>query len=157
MYARYLKHYSAVIMVVGVFTLMTGCMTTKNKASPEEEDQATAFDEFKEQLVLTVEDSKREETLLNTIDALELDINALLAEIRNRKQGFKELNANYNASREEFDAFFDDANSRIQLQRKQTSIQYRLIQELLTEQEQKQLNRHNNKLIESFINSLNAT
>ena len=156
MYAKYLKQYSVVIVVMSIFTL-AGCMTTKNKASPEVEDQATAFDEFKEQLVLTVEDSKREEILLNTIDALELDINALLAEIKNRKQGFKELNANYNASREEFDAFFDDANRKIQLQRKQTSIQYRLIQELLTEQEQKQLNRHNNKLIESFINSLNAT
>lgn len=140
-------------MFVIALILVAGCSSTGEKASPHD-DQAKAFDDFKNQLTLVVEDKSREGELLEIVGELEVDVNLLLGVVSKRKQGFEDLNANYNATREEFSVFFSGVNDSIQQQSKKITTKYRRLQMLLSSEEQNQLNKYNSNLIESFVNSL---
>jgi hypothetical protein len=151
---QYIKRYYFVA-VLTMALVVVGCISTGEKASPQD-DQAKAFNELKAQLTLVVEDKVRAGVALKFIDELEVDVKQLLGAISKRKQGFEDLNANYNTTREEFSVFFNAINNNIQLRSKEITTKYRRMQKLLTSAEQKQLNKYNSNLVKSFINVLEA-
>lgn len=152
--AQYIKRYFFV-GVLAMSLVVAGCSSSGDKAS-HQDIQAKAFNDFKNQLALIVKDKSREGALLEIVDELELDVNQLLSVISKRRQGFEDLNANYNATREEFTVFFSAVNNNIQQQSKKVTTKYRRFQKILTSAEQKQLNKYNSDLIKSFVNLLKA-
>ena len=143
------------IAVLTMALLVAGCSSSGDKQSPQD-IQTKAFHDFKAQLTLVIDDQSREGALLKIIDELEVDVNKLLSAISKRRQGFDDLNADYNATREEFTVFFSTINNNIQQQSKKVTTKYRRMQKLLTNAEQNKLNKYNSDLIKSFVNLLKA-
>jgi hypothetical protein len=136
-----------------VFVVVGACSLFGDKALPET-NQTEAFREFKEQLALTVEDPQREKESLKIVNGIESDINLLRSDIMERKRRFEQLNADYYATREDFDALFSEVSGKLEFRRKDISSKYRRLQSLLTPSEQTQLNQYRDRFIEIFIESI---
>ena len=84
-----------------------------------EDQQAAAFADLRAAIEETITDEQRRTEVLTIVDSLENDIDELTALLVRRRTELRELNANYDATREDFDRFTSEMEARIRRNRQQ--------------------------------------
>ena len=135
--------------------ILSGCSLSDNKPTPDQQKQE-AFAEFKSQIALVVGDQQRQQQLLSIVNDLEIQVDALLTDISERKQRVRSLNTNYHATREQFVAIFDETGRSFDQQKEKIITQYRTLKKLLSPEEANKLDRSTSDLLKSFALLLNT-
>ena len=84
-----------------------------------EDEQAAAFADLRAAVMETVKDDDRQNDVLMIVNSLEMDVDELRQLLVRRRTELRKLNADYDATREEFLAFTNQMESRIQKGRQQ--------------------------------------
>jgi chromosome condensin MukBEF ATPase and DNA-binding subunit MukB len=104
--------------------LLPGLMLTAcsfiNSVTPEEKEQK-AFEEYRETIKEVVPESDRQVEILSLAQKYQADFNKLRATVEAQRNGLRNLNADYDATREQFQAFIDKYDTEIGAARKEAT------------------------------------
>lgn len=93
-------------------SLLLAC--SSNDPASRADDQATAFADLRAAIAETIADENRQADVLNIVGALEADVDELRALLVRRREKVRALNADYDATREEFLELSRQMEARIQ-------------------------------------------
>lgn len=141
-------------MILLVFAV-SGC-AGKNDVSPiDVENQA--FEDFRAEIRNAIDDPERETKAIAIVEELREE----LASLRNKKKGrqndFKKLNANYDATRAEFDAVLKATNEEILLNQKRIADKRNAFIAVTTPEEMIQITEARTAAISAAIDTLQST
>ena len=89
--------------------LITGCGGTPPDAK---EIERQAFDDLREEVRLVIDDSAREAAVVAIVDQLEVDFATVRQLAEERRARLRDLNSNYDATREQFEALLAEFRQR---------------------------------------------
>lgn len=115
--------------------------------------QKQAFDDLRSEIRAVIGDPDRESEAIELLDSLEGELTALHDKLLARQTRARQLNANYDTTRAEFDAFFEQANVEIRLHRQRAGDNHRAILELTTPEEWSQISAARTRAMKTFIKS----
>ena len=135
-----------------VALLVTGCGGT-DAVAPDPADKV-AFDDFREVIVDVVQDSERQAQILSLIDVYQSDFSNLQAAVRMQRTELRRLNADYDASREQFQSYFDKYNAEIRTARKKAMESRAAFVRSTTADEWNALNKADTKTMKQLVSSI---
>jgi hypothetical protein len=104
MYERYIPHHP-VLLLGAILSILASCGGKDAVAPVDVEKQA--FEDLRTEVREVIDDPTREAEVLTLVDALSAELNTLRKRISERNTRVRQLNANYDASRADFEALFD--------------------------------------------------
>ena len=90
------------------------------------------------------------------VDALAADLITLREKISERRRRAKQLNADYDTSRADFEAFFDQIDKEIQSNKRQVSEKQRALFEITTPDERSAVSKAHTKAMDAAIRNIQA-
>lgn len=143
-----------VIVFVAIALALGGC-ANKDDVSPAE-DQAQAFEDLRNEIRNAVDDPNRESEAIEFVDALAANLQQLQENLTYRTKRTRELNSDYDTTRETFEAFFGEANKHIQANRKQVAETQRALFAILTPDERSSISKTHSKAMKAAIKTIQA-
>jgi hypothetical protein len=136
-----------------VATFMAAC--SSEPVSPEDE-QAAAFADLRIAVTGTVADEARQREVLAIVDLLENDVDELREILVRRRQALRALNADYDATREDFVEFTRQMEARIQAGRRRALERRQTLVAALTADEWDALGKAETRTMKSVSRSMQA-
>jgi len=133
---------------------VSGC-GGKETVAPED-IEAEAFDGLREKIEAVVENPERQAAVLGLVDTLQTDFTGLRESIVRRRFELRQLNANYDATREQFDDFVRKYDVDVVAARKEVSISHRRLVEAATPEEWDALKKADSKAMKKLIGLLQS-
>lgn len=99
-------------MVLACIVMIAGGCAGKNDLSPIEM-QEQAFEDLRTEIREVIDSPQRANEIITLVDGLEGELQTLREKILARQTRAKQLNANYDTTRAEFEAFFEQVNRDI--------------------------------------------
>ena len=146
-------YYRAVLML-GLVVLALGAGGCASWGQSPEQQQAAAFADVQAEILAAVADPVRAQRAVDVVAKLEQKFVRSRADFKVRKDRLRELYADYDAPRVEFEREIGGIQQEIQ---NVNAYFLRLgndLDELLTEREAKQINKARNKYVESAVKAL---
>ena len=141
----------AVVAAVAGGGAMQGC---KHKAQPPQQQAQADFAAYQKRIREVVKDPARAEQVIALADDLQRQVNQLRATLVKSRAELAALNANYNAKRADFDAFFKEQDAgRLALIDKVISVRTQ-ISKLLTESEWESLHKYGIEALDADLKEL---
>ena len=140
----------AIVLVLSV----TAC-AGNDKASAIDVEQE-AFDDLRAAIRETIDDPFREMEALTLTNELIEALEHLRGRVTERRQRVIALYANYDTTREEFDAFFDEIETEIQVHRMEVIESERALLRVLTDEEEKSLEKAQTKAMKAATRSIQS-
>jgi hypothetical protein len=137
---------------LSAFLLLAACGGSEPVS--REDEQAAAFADLRLAIVETVTDEARQNEVLGIIDALEEDVGDLRGLLVRRRTELRELNADYDTTREDFLEFASRMEARIQNGRREAIQQHIKLADAMTEEEWASLSRAQTKAMRSIAQSV---
>ena len=137
---------------LALVSLNIGCSSGEPKSRVDE--QAAAFTDLRSAVRQTVTDDGRQSEVLGIVDALEKDVDDLRAVLVRRRTELRELNADYDATREEFLEFANQMESRIQNSRRQALQQHLRLAAAMTADEWAAIEKAQTRAMRSIAGSV---
>jgi len=128
--------------LISTILLVSAC--SGNPTAPGDIEKQ-AFDEMRAEVQDIVDNSEREATLVGLVDQLEADYAELLTRTKSRRHKLRELNANYDASREEFDALLAEVGGQLEQSRRKFTESHRSLVEATTPDDWSAIEKSNTK------------
>jgi hypothetical protein len=135
--------------------LLSGC-AGKDDVTPLDVKKQ-AFEDLREQIEEVVADPARKAEAIQLTVALEKQIGGLHDSIEERKRRVRELNANYDTPRADFEAYRDMVLEEIAENRRSVSKTYQRFLETVTPEEREAIDKAHTKAIDAAIALLNLT
>jgi len=132
----------------------TGCGGKEVVLPVDVEKQA--FEDLRSEIREAIEDPAREAEAIALVDELAEDLYALRDKISARQQRFRQLHANYDTPRAEFDAFFKQINTEIQSNQKRVTENHRALLATTTPEEWLAISKARTQAMVAAIESLQA-
>jgi predicted nucleic acid-binding Zn-ribbon protein len=107
------------LITVPTLLLLTLLAACSGEPISREEQQSAAFADLRSAIMETVVDERRQRDVLTIVDALENDIDELRETLIRRRAELRAMNADYDATREDFMQFSREMEARIQSSRRQ--------------------------------------
>jgi TRAP-type mannitol/chloroaromatic compound transport system substrate-binding protein len=141
------------LLVPALVTLFAGC-----GGSPEtaEDIEKRAFDDMRAEVREIIEDPQREETVVGLVDELQRQYSNLRDTTETRRKALQTLNAEYDATREQFVELLDKHNAEMESSHKTYLKSYRAFVEATTAEEWSALAKSNTKSMGQLAQSLSA-
>jgi len=124
-----------------------------NPAAPEDIEKQ-AFDDMRAEVQGIVDNSEREATLVGLVDQLEADYAELRTRTESRRHRIRELNANYDASMEEFEALLAEVDGQLGQSRRKFTESHRSFVEATTPDEWSAIGKSNTKSMAKLAHTL---
>lgn len=150
----YVTRGGATLLVTVLMLSITAC-AGKNKASAIDIEQE-AFDDLRAEIREVIDDPFREMEALSLTDELIEALDQLRARVTERRRRLTALNANYDATREDFEAFFDEVETDIQLHRVDAIESERALLHVLTDEERRKLEKVQTKAMRAATRSIQS-
>ena len=113
-----------------------------------------AFEDLRSEIREAIDDPARETEAIALVDNLADELRALRDKISARKMRTKELNANYDTSRADFDVFFEQVNSEIRSNQQRVTKNHRALLAITTPEEWSQISKARSKAMSAAIKSI---
>ena len=142
--------------LIGSFFLLalSGC-AGKDKPSPVDVETA-AFEDLRSEVRSVIKDPDRSEKTLAIVDELQLSFSALRDRLKDRRVKIKDLNADYDASKEDVVSFINEIQGEMTSNQKQISMLHRQLAEVTTAEEWSKLAKMKSTAMDAAINSIRA-
>lgn len=134
--------------------LLAACGGDKNMTPADE--MGAAFDDFSAEIREVVTDEARADQVVAIIEQLEVDLRLMQNRINARQGDFRKLNANYDATMEDFQRFSDRVERETRENRDKAATSYRELYRLLTPEERDALVKTRSKAVTAAIANLDA-
>lgn len=142
------------LVMSAAIAIATGCSGTQEVTPMDEADQA--FIDLRDQIRLLITDANRQSKVVELVSALESDLNNLGGRVSERQRQIQELNANYDATRAEFEALLAETNLEIRANRESVTARYESLVEYTTPEEREALEKYRSKAISQAIKAMRS-
>ncbi len=112
---------------------IAGCAGNEDVSRAEAENQA--FDDLRTEIRFAIDDSERETKAVAIVDELAGELESLSRSKAERQEQIRKLNANYDTTRAEFDAFTKASNNEIRLNQQRILEKRKALIEVTTPEE----------------------
>ncbi len=131
-----------------------GC-ASKDDVSPADVE-TQAFEDLRTEIRAVIDDPAREGEAIALVNELSEDLGALRETIAKRRQRVRELNADYDTTRADFEAFFDRVDRQIQWNKRQVSEKHREFLAIMTPDERSAISKTHSKARDAAIRNIQA-
>jgi len=142
------------MVFVAIACAFAGC-ASKDDVSPGDVKKQ-AFEDLRSEIRAVIDDPAREGEAITLVDELSEDLNTLREKISERRQRVRELNADYDISRADLEAFFDQVDREIKLNKRQMSEKQRALFAILTPDERSAISKAHTKAMAAAIRNIQA-
>ena len=149
-----LARRSALLLLIALVSGITACAGKGDVSAIEVEQQA--FDDLRAEIRNIIDDPWREMEALALMDELVEAFDQLRVRVSERRRRAHELNADYDTTREEFDAFFDGIEADIQANRIEVIESERALLATLTPEERKSLEKVQTEAMKAAIRTIQS-
>ncbi len=144
-----------VMTVISAFFLsLAGCAGKDDVAPVEVEKQA--FEDLRDDIRSAVTDPAREAEAIRLVGVLEQDLADLRASVTARKKRAKELNADYDTSRADFEAFLSGVESEVRDNRRRVSETHQAFLANVTAEERSAIAKTHTKAMNAAIKTIQS-
>ncbi len=131
-----------------------GC-ASKDDVSPADVEKQ-AFEDLRTEIRAVIDDPAREGEAIALVNELSEDLNALREKIAQRRQRVRELNADYDTTRADFEAYFDKVDREIRWNKRQVSEKHREFLTIMTPDERSAIAKTHSKARDAAIRNIQA-
>ncbi len=142
---------SAMLFVAIAFTF-AGCGGKDAVAPIKIERQA--FENLRSEIRQVIDDPTREAEAIALVNLLVEDLDNLREKISARRKRVRQLNADYDTSRADFQAFFDQVDKEIQSNKRQVSERQRELLSVTTPDERSAISKAHSKAMDAAIRNI---
>ena len=122
----------------------------KEAVAPEDVERE-AIDDFRQTIEEVIEDPDREAEIMALVDGLYGDFRNLRESVTKRRTELRRLNADYDATREQFGEFIEVIDAEIKAERKSVTQRRIALVEATTEQEWDALKKAETKTMKTMV------
>ena len=149
-----LARRSALLLLIALASVITACAGKGDVSALEIEQQA--FDDLRAEFRNVIDDPWREMEALALMDELVEALGYLRERVTKRRLQMRELNEDYDTTREEFDAFFDGIEANIQVYRIEVIETERALLAALTPEERESLENVQTEAMRAAIRTIQS-
>jgi len=146
--------WKSAMLFTAIACAIAGCGGKDAVAPIEVKKQA--FEDLRSEIREVIDDPAREAEAITLVYALAEDINTLRERISERRRRVKQLNADYDTPRADFEAFFDQVDMEIQSNKRQVSERQRELFAITTPDERSAISKAHTKAMDAAIKSIQA-
>ena len=149
-----IKRRSVLLLLIALASVVTACAGKGDVSAIEVEQQA--FDDLRAQIREVIDDPWREMEVLSLTDELIAALDQLRDQVSERRRHVVALNKNYDTTREEFEAFFEEIEADIQAKRMELIETQRALLALLTPEERASLEKVGTKAMRAAVKTIQS-
>jgi len=150
---RTLRLKSAMLFAAIAYAF-AGC-ASKDDVSPADVEKQ-AFEDLRSEIRAVIDDPAREGEAIVLVNELSEDLNALRETIAKRRQRVRELNADYDTTRADFETFFDRVDRQIRWNKRQVSEKHLEFLAIMTPAERSAIAKTHSKARDAAIRNIQA-
>lgn len=147
--------WSAVLLPILILPILISGCGGKEAVAPESVSEQ-AFDDFRETIMEVIQDPERQAQVLSLVDDYESDYANLLTAVKTQRTELRRLNADYNASREQFQSYLDKYNAEILSSRKKAMESRATFVESTTTEEWDALSKADTKAMKKLVGTVQS-
>ncbi len=151
---RFSDHWKCVLLFAVIVSAIAGC-AGKDDVSPVDVEKQ-AFEDLRSEIREAIDDPARDAEAITLVDSLVDDLDNLREKISARRKRVRQLNADYDTTRADFEAFFDQIDGQIQSNKRQVSERQRAFFAMTTPDERSALSKAHSKAMNAAIRSMQA-
>ena len=149
-----IRRLLSAILFATVACALAGC-ASKDDVSPADVEKQ-AFEDLRTEIRAVIDDPAREGEAITLVDELSEDLNTLRETIAKRRQRVRELNADYDTARADFEAFFDQVDRQIRWNKRQVSEKHLEFLAIMTPAERSAIAKTHSKARDAAIRNIQA-
>lgn len=138
-----------------IFTFLISACSGKDAVAPVVVSKE-AFDDFREAIIEVVQDPERQARVLSLVDDYESDYESFLAAVTTQRTELRRLNSDYDATREQFQSYFDKYNADIRSSRKKASESRAAFVNSTTAEEWDALGKADSKTMKKLVSTIQS-
>ena len=142
------------MLFAAIACAFAGC-ASKDDVSPADVEKQ-AFEDLRTEIRAVIDDPAREGEAITLVDELSEDLNTLRETIAKRRQRVRELNADYDTARADFEAFFDQVDRQIRWNKRQVSEKHLEFLAIMTLAERSAIAKTHSKARDAAIRNIQA-
>ena len=142
------------VIVIAITFTFAGCGGKDAVAPVDVEKQA--WEDLRNEVRETITSQERESEVIALVDILERDMNTLRGVVDERINRARQLNANYDTTRAEFESFLTKISQQAELQRKNVSQSHAALVSFTTADEWAEISKARTEAMNSTIKSMQA-
>ncbi len=140
------------MLFTAIACAISGCGGKDAVAPIEVKKQA--FEDLRSEIREVIDDPAREGEAIVLVDSLAEDLDNLREKISVRRKRVRELNADYDTTRADFEAFFEQVDSEIQSNKRQMSERQRALFAITTPDERSAISKAHTKAMDAAIRNI---
>ena len=145
-------HWKSAMLFAAIACAFAGCGGKDTIAPIEVEKQA--FEDLRTVIRGAIDDPAREAEAIALVDLLVDDLDNLREKISARRKRVRQLNADYDTTRAEFEDFFDQVDKEIQSNKRQVSERQRELLSVTTPDERSAISKAHSKAMDAAIRNI---
>jgi len=153
--ARTVSLRSSRCLLVAVIAFSVAACAGKEKLSAIDVEQQ-AFEDLRSEIREVIGDSARAADAIALVNALSDELSALRRDVADRKRRARQLNADYDASRADFEALAEQFNRERRLNRQRVLDEHRALLTIMTPAEWTVISKVHTKAMKATIKTLQA-
>lgn len=142
------------LFMVAASILIVGCGGSDAVAPADVEKQA--WEDLRVEVRAAIDDSERKAEVLRLVDSLQEDLGVLRERVAERQRRSKELNANYDTSRADYDAFFAKINLDLRQSQREVGETRRAFLAAMTPEEWELIAKARSKAMNAVMTSVRS-
>ena len=142
------------VLLLAAAMLLCACSGKNDLAPPEAEKQA--YEDLAAAIRSSFDDEQRQAEVLASFDQMTIHLNELRKNSHDRIARFRELNANYDTTRAELEAFTQELIAEFRANRNKVNAMYEEISALTSPEEREALEKVRTAAIDATIASMRA-
>lgn len=146
-------HHSLRLLIL-IILAATGC-AGKDDVSPIDVERQ-AFEDLRSEIREVIDDPARESEALALVDSLVDDLASLREKISARRKQVRQLNADYDTTCNDFEAFFQQVDTEIRSNKRQVSQDHRALMSVTTPGERSTLSKAETKAMQAAIRNIQS-
>ena len=141
------------LLCIAVASLVVAC--AKDDVAPVDVEKQ-AFEDLRTEIVEAITDPVREAEAIRLVGVLEEDLAALRTNLAARKTHVRELNANYDTPRAEFEAYLAGVEAEVRDHKRRVSETHRALLASVTAEEQSAIAKTHTKAMNAAIKTIQS-
>ena len=133
---------------------LAGCMGKEPVSAVDVEKEA--FDDLRSQVKAVVVDPDREAQAIEIIDSLAGSLDDLRTSISQRKRKARDLNADYNATRPQFEQLLSATGADMKANKENVSVKHRALRKAVTSEEWDDLTKASTDAMSAAVKSIQS-
>ena len=150
---KILRRDHRVVLLAAAALILTAC--GKDAIAPADVEEQ-AFEDLRTEVRQAIDDPVRVAEVLTVVDALSKNLLTLRESVSARNSRARELNADYDAQRADFEVLFEQINAEIRLNQQRVTKSHHTLLEVTTDEEWAQISKSRTKAMNAAISTIKS-